>query len=267
MSVSASWLNPGNADHRRVRQLSRQRELRVTKLVLVPASAAEERAASVSLTVPTSVVVPAQYESDRAVSREPRRSTEVGFLLATAIAVHLSIAWWALRPEAAPLITPPQVPIEVVLTQPPVVPPMVKSEPPKPTPVKKLAAPAPRVDTPLPPDAIAVPPPPQHSSAMPAPVVEKLTEARADADYLQNPAPAYPGFAQRQGWEGTVWLHVLVKPDGTPAQIELEKSSGRKVLDDSALAAVKNWRFVPAKRGDTAVDGWVSIPIEFKLGK
>jgi protein TonB len=38
-------------------------------------------------------------------------------------------------------------------------------------------------------------------------------------------------------------------------------------LDDAALAAVQNWRFVPAKRGSVAVEGWVNVPIEFKLGK
>ncbi|MHA5865791.1 energy transducer TonB, partial [Pseudomonas aeruginosa] len=27
----------------------------------------------------------------------------------------------------------------------------------------------------------------------------------------------------------------------------------------------KRWSFVPAKRGDKAEDGWVSVPIDFKL--
>ena len=34
----------------------------------------------------------------------------------------------------------------------------------------------------------------------------------------------------------------------------------------AAVAAVKRWTFVPAKRGDEAVDGWVNVPIDFKLG-
>jgi protein TonB len=28
---------------------------------------------------------------------------------------------------------------------------------------------------------------------------------------------------------------------------------------------VKRWSFVPAKQGDTALDGWVSVPIDFKI--
>ena len=36
-------------------------------------------------------------------------------------------------------------------------------------------------------------------------------------------------------------------------------------LDDSALEAVKMWKFEPAKRMGNAVDVWVEIPIRFKL--
>jgi len=31
------------------------------------------------------------------------------------------------------------------------------------------------------------------------------------------------------------------------------------------LAAVKRWSFVPAKQGDVAQVGWVSVPIDFKI--
>ena len=263
MSVSASWLNSGDSDQRR----SRQR--RVANLSLVP-NIDQMRFTSIEavpMVVP--MVVPADYETDRSIATEPRRAIEMALLLTVAIAGHAAVAWWASQPTPPVLLTAPQVPIEVVLTKPPEIPPPA---PPKPTPVKKVTAaapkpsPAPRIERALPPDAILVPAPPQPIPAQTEAVVEQVTEASGDADYLQNPAPKYPGLAQRQGWEGTVWLHVLVKSDGTPAQIDLEKSSGRKTLDDAALAAVKNWRFVPAKRGETAVDGWVSVPLEFKLG-
>src|SRR5690606_38563410 len=97
------------------------------------------------------------------------------------------------------------------------------------------------------------------------PVEEKVTGPSADAAYLNNPPPQYPPAALRNGWQGTVQLRVLVRPDGSPAQINVEKSSGKKALDDAALAAVKDWRVAPAKRGDTPIEGWVSFPIEFNL--
>ncbi|MQU32335.1 energy transducer TonB [Pseudomonas helleri] len=81
----------------------------------------------------------------------------------------------------------------------------------------------------------------------------------------QNPAPEYPSLAMRRGWEGTVLLRVHVLASGKPGEIQIQKSSGRTQLDDAALAAVKRWSFVPAKQGDVAQDGWVSVPIDFKI--
>ncbi len=87
----------------------------------------------------------------------------------------------------------------------------------------------------------------------------------ANAAYLKNPAPEYPSLAQRRGWEGTVLLRVQVLASGKPGEIQVQKSSGRQQLDDAALAAVKRWSFVPAKQGDVAQNGWVSMPIDFKI--
>ncbi|RMO67978.1 Ferric siderophore transport system protein, TonB family [Pseudomonas syringae pv. aptata] len=36
-------------------------------------------------------------------------------------------------------------------------------------------------------------------------------------------------------------------------------------LDEAAQAAVRQWTFIPAKRGDTPVEGWVNVPMAFKL--
>ncbi|WP_143484653.1 energy transducer TonB, partial [Pseudomonas aeruginosa] len=78
-------------------------------------------------------------------------------------------------------------------------------------------------------------------------------------------APEYPALAMRRGWEGTVLLRVHVLASGSPSEIQVQKSSGREALDQAAVKAVKRWSFVPAKRGDKAEDGWVSVPIDFKL--
>ncbi|NWD90666.1 energy transducer TonB, partial [Pseudomonas sp. K5002] len=99
--------------------------------------------------------------------------------------------------------------------------------------------------------------------APPAPA--PVTPASANAAYLKNPAPEYPSLAQRRGWEGTVLLRVHVLATGKPGEIQIQKSSGRQQLDEAALAAVKRWSFVPAKQGDVAQDGWVSVPIDFKI--
>ena len=94
-------------------------------------------------------------------------------------------------------------------------------------------------------------------------VEEPVTEATANAAYLHNPNPEYPLAAQRLNWGGTVILRVRVSADGHAEGVAVKKSSNHKVLDDSAVAAVKNWTFVPSKRGSTPVDGWATVPIIF----
>ncbi|WP_242665803.1 energy transducer TonB [Paraburkholderia ginsengiterrae] len=98
------------------------------------------------------------------------------------------------------------------------------------------------------------------------PLPEQLTEPSFGAAYLRNPPPSYPGVAQQRGWQGTVLLKVHVDASGRPDHVGLASSSGHDSLDDAAIEAVTNWRFVPARRGDLATDGWVQVPIVFKLG-
>ncbi len=140
--------------------------------------------------------------------------------------------------------------------------PKPKPQPPKPV-VKPVVKPVAKpVEQPAPP----VPALPVAAPAAPAPPAPKpVTPASASAGYLRNPAPEYPSLAMRRGWEGTVLLRVQVLASGKPGEIQIQKSSGRDQLDDAALAAVKRWSFVPAKQGDVAQDGWVSVPIDFKI--
>jgi protein TonB len=86
-----------------------------------------------------------------------------------------------------------------------------------------------------------------------------------NAAYLSNPAPRYPLASRRAGEQGTVTLRVLVKPDGLPAQVEVERSSGSPHLDAAALEAVKGWRFVPARQGADPIESWVLVPVVFRL--
>ncbi|MGB7990419.1 MAG: energy transducer TonB, partial [Candidatus Methylophosphatis roskildensis] len=107
----------------------------------------------------------------------------------------------------------------------------------------------------------AVPPAPPAPPAAPAP----MAPPRFDADYLDNPAPAYPSLARRAGEEGKVMLRVFVEASGKPSKIEVRSSSGSTRLDDAAMAAVWRWKFLPARRGDENVAAWVLVPISFSL--
>jgi periplasmic protein TonB len=92
------------------------------------------------------------------------------------------------------------------------------------------------------------------------------SDALARPAYGSNPKPPYPLAARRLGVEGVVTLDVLVRPDGSPAEVRVRSSSGSALLDDSAVETVRSrWRFVPARRGNVPVQSRVSFPIRFKL--
>lgn len=118
-------------------------------------------------------------------------------------------------------------------------------------------------------------PVPATTPATPAPVADldrsderddsPLVEARYDVAAFYNPKPPYPLAARRRGLEGRVLLAAHVRADGHCAEVRLRASSGHELLDAIALDTVRRWRFLPARRGDAAVDSWVEIPISFKL--
>lgn len=142
----------------------------------------------------------------------------------------------------------------------------------KPEPVRK-PQPTPKIPTPLletttsdvPAPAAPVAQPVEAPPAPPAPAAPAVSQARFDADYLRNPPPPYPPLSRRMGEEGKVILRVSVNPQGTADAVEVRTSSGSTRLDESALKTVRNWRFIPAKRGEVAVQSWVLVPIIFKL--
>jgi TonB family protein len=83
--------------------------------------------------------------------------------------------------------------------------------------------------------------------------------------YVENPKPVYPLEAREKGYQGEVLLRVEILANGRVGQVEVKKSSGYEVLDQSALVAVKKWKFIPARKGEVAIPFWVNIPIKFQL--
>lgn len=104
---------------------------------------------------------------------------------------------------------------------------------------------------------------PTSESGLPA--TARNTDADYKAAYLNNPRPAYPLLAIRQGAQGQVLLLVEVLPDGRAGRIELEKLSGHAMLDTAAMNAVRAWRFTPARKDGLLTTQTVRIPIHFNL--
>lgn len=198
-----------------------------------------------------------------------------------ALLAHGGVFYGLAQAPAEVAIEPPKVPEMVIeFAAPPPPPPPVEPPPPPPPKVEPPPKPQPVVDTlavkkapkPLPKPVPPPPPPPPPPPAPPPPVAPPappkpapITPPTANAGYLRNPAPEYPSLALRRNWQGTVLLRVHVLANGRPSQIQIQTSSGRDVLDQAAIKAVQQWAFVPSMQGDKAIDGWVSVPIDFKL--
>lgn len=83
--------------------------------------------------------------------------------------------------------------------------------------------------------------------------------------YDKNPSPEYPLIARRRGFQGTVVLEVMVKPNGRVGDLKVFKSSGYKVLDRAASVSVRDWIFKPAIKGNEKIEMWVRVPVYFQL--
>jgi len=222
-------------------------------------------------------------------STRRRRATNAAIWTASVVAHAAVLALIASR-FGAKRVEPPAVPpiaIEVIAParpSPAATPPAPQPQkpPPRPAPHPVAKAVPPKVRAPLAPAvqpteraspkapdvAPAQPAPPSAAPAPtpPAPAPEPVvTPPVGNAAYLHNPAPRYPEAAQEEGWEGRVVLRVHVDAAGHPVSVDLHASSGHEVLDKAALAAVRRWTFVPAKRGSTPIDGWVDVPLDFRL--
>lgn len=202
-----------------------------------------------------------------------------GRFLLLAATLHGAVLAYPLHLASDPAEPPPLLVKLAAPAEPKPLPvqPAVKPEKPAPRPARAEPPPRPLLAMPAeapaagPVVAVAPPAPPAAPVEAPArasPVAAApgpLSPARFDAAYLQNPEPRYPPLSRRLGEEGKVLLRVRVTPEGTVAAVDLEKSSNFERLDAAARQAVARWRFVPARRGDEAIEGLVIVPVVFRL--
>ncbi|RZI41427.1 energy transducer TonB [Herbaspirillum sp. HC18] len=106
---------------------------------------------------------------------------------------------------------------------------------------------------------------PAAPTALPAPSPPIKTSATDAAYASSNRKPPYPRLSRANGDEGTVVLRVMVKADGTAGEVELMRTSGYPLLDESARNTVQGWRFKPATVDGKPVAEWYRLDVPFKL--
>lgn len=112
---------------------------------------------------------------------------------------------------------------------------------------------------------MSIPAPPPAPPAPPPPPADIAPSE--NVSYRKMRPPKYPPQAARQRQEGETLLKVLVGSNGVPEEVTVERSSGHRLLDQAAIAAVKNWVFNPGSKGGQATRGYVLVPIAWKLSE
>jgi len=83
---------------------------------------------------------------------------------------------------------------------------------------------------------------------------------------LKEVRPSYTAEAMRARVQGVVLVECVVLPDGTVGRVEVVKSLDSAFgLDQEAVKAAKQWRFVPGTRFGEPVPVLVTIELAFSV--
>ncbi|MFN8091143.1 MAG: energy transducer TonB [Vicinamibacteria bacterium] len=128
------------------------------------------------------------------------------------------------------------------------------------------------------PDVPPPPPPPPPTSLPPAVApsaptagnpAEAVVPLRVGAGIREpkktkNVPPAYPRDAIAARIEGTVVLECTISPQGKVVEVRTIRSV--PMLDDAAIAAVKQWEYTPTLLNGVPVPVIMTVTLNFKLG-
>jgi len=202
--------------------------------------------------------------------KSPKR--RLGAVLAAVVVVlaaHALGVWYGNSVSVATGSPPKKSTLALEIIRPPKPLPKIEPPPPPPPKIRPKAPPPIQTAAVVPSDAPVAAPIETVAAVAPAepapPPPEPVKPAFGGIGYKNNPPPDYPTIAVRQGWQGTVLLRVRVLQTGAVESVEVMRSSGKKVLDDAAIHTVERWVFAPSTRGNAPIDGFATVPIEFKL--
>jgi protein TonB len=113
-----------------------------------------------------------------------------------------------------------------------------------------------------------VPEPPR--APVPPPVAAVAVDASIPVpleaiDYLDQARPQYPPQAKRARAQGTVYLRVIIDPEGRPREVHIERSSGFALLDHAAREALLKSLFRPYRENGVARSASAIVPVRFSL--
>lgn len=97
-----------------------------------------------------------------------------------------------------------------------------------------------------------------------APPIVDASRVTTSARLLQSVTPAYPAAARELGLEAVTKLEIVVDEDGRVVHASFLERAGDG-FDEAALAALRDYRFSPARVGDRVVRVRMPWSVEFRL--
>jgi len=102
-------------------------------------------------------------------------------------------------------------------------------------------------------------PPAPAASTRPVPVGGRIKEP----EKIRHVAPVYPGIAQQVGVQGIVIVEAIIGTDGRVREARVLGS--KPLLDEAALAAVRQWVFTPTLLNGVPVPVIMTVTVNFRL--
>ncbi|HXJ17335.1 MAG TPA: TonB family protein [Candidatus Polarisedimenticolia bacterium] len=91
----------------------------------------------------------------------------------------------------------------------------------------------------------------------------KRSEGVMEASLIHRVQPEYPTIALSAHLSATVRLHAVIGTDGSVRHLEVV--SGNPIFVPSAVAAIRQWRYLPTRLNGEAVEVETYITVEFVL--
>lgn len=82
---------------------------------------------------------------------------------------------------------------------------------------------------------------------------------------LSRVTPRYPPNAQSRGVQGWVQVEIAVNSAGTVSNAKIVDANPKYIFDQSALEAIKRWRFKPAQKEGRPVGQKAKLKLVFRL--
>jgi protein TonB len=121
-------------------------------------------------------------------------------------------------------------------------------------------------DEPIPPDVdilIGEPEPPPPTGPLLAGVGDVTNPVLIPESKIE---PEYPELARVARLEGNVILQAVIHKDGSVGEVEVLRSNRPNMgFEDSAIAAVRQWRYEPALQNGRPVEVYFTVIVEFTL--